>query len=178
MVSTQVMRALTAFAGVMSIYLLCLAILDNRNAVQTPDTYEIHITYIDDVEHSPENVWNYIHSIGIQHPAVVYAQYVLESGSGTSYQATYMNNLLGMQVPSKRIFVGFPMEGTVYAAYTHWKYSVIDYALWQSTYAWNLTESEYLDYLSRVYATDSTYIDKIKKIINLNNREQVWERAD
>jgi flagellum-specific peptidoglycan hydrolase FlgJ len=127
---------------------------------------EYSISYVDHDTLGVENVWNYIHQIGIQHPHIVYAQFQLESGSGNSFQAVAQNNLFGMMVPSNRIFVGFPIIGTNYAGYINWKMSIIDYAFWQVTYAYNLTEEEYLLKLDSIYAEDPDYINKILILIN------------
>jgi flagellum-specific peptidoglycan hydrolase FlgJ len=108
--------------------------------------------------------------LNIQHPDVVYAQAVLESGNFKSDLFLRNNNLFGMGVPSNRRMLTINTKGKFsdYKAnyLKGWQLSVIDYALWQDTYAYNLTKEEYLDYLSLAYAEDPFYVKKIIKIIN------------
>jgi flagellum-specific peptidoglycan hydrolase FlgJ len=109
------------------------------------------------------DVWQTIQKTNIQHPHIVYAQFKLESGTGTSPLATSHNNLFGMRCPKNRPTTGVCING--WLSFRTWDESIIDYALWQSCYARNLTESEYLSKLGRVYATDSNYVSKIKYLI-------------
>ena len=106
------------------------------------------------------NVWETIQQLNIQHPDIVYCQYQLESGSGTSQLSISNNNLFGMRCPKLRPTTSVCING--WAAYPSWRESVIDYALWQSCYARNLTTEEYYSKLGRVYATDSNYVNKLK----------------
>jgi flagellum-specific peptidoglycan hydrolase FlgJ len=48
----------------------------------------------------------------------------------------------------------------------HGKISVLDYALYYSTYLYKLkTEGEYFEYLRQNYAEDPTYVQRLKQII-------------
>jgi hypothetical protein len=136
--------------------LMSIGIMIKNLYLIQPDTnqsvqQEFVVTDTNDTDDlTPENVWNYIQQIGIQHPHIVYAQFEIQSGTGNSFEAVYQNNLFEMKVPKDRIFVGYPESGTPYASYPHWKYSIIDYAIWQLTYAYNLTEEEYILKLNKL----------------------------
>lgn len=99
----------------------------------------------------------------IQHPHIVLAQMKIESGNYKSNLANNNHNYFGMRQPSSRITVSLGSRNG-YARYRNWAYSVLDYALWQRQYAWNLTEEQYLAKLGRTYAEDPNYVSKVKKL--------------
>lgn len=99
----------------------------------------------------------------IQHPHIVLAQMKIESGNYGSSIAKNNNNYFGMRQPSTRITVSLGSRNG-YARYRSWAYSILDYALWQRQYAWNLTEEQYLAKLGRTYAEDPNYVSKVKKL--------------
>ena len=99
----------------------------------------------------------------IQHPHIVLAQMKIESGNYESRLAKNNNNYFGMRQPTSRITVSLGSRNG-YARYRNWAYSVLDYALWQRQYAWNLTEEQYLDKLGKTYAEDPNYTSKVKKL--------------
>lgn len=101
--------------------------------------------------------------IDMQHPHIVLAQMKLESGNYQSKLAKENNNYFGMRHPAQRLTVSVKSKNG-YAHYRNWCYSVLDYALWQRRYAYNLSEDDYLTKLSNVYAEDEKYIDKVSKI--------------
>lgn len=112
-----------------------------------------------------------IKDLGIQHPHIVLAQMKLESGNYKSALAKNNNNYFGMRHPAQRLTVSMGSKNG-YAKYRSWVFSVLDYALWQRCYAYNLTEEEYLTKLSRVYAEDKSYASKVKNIAkNLENEK-------
>ena len=59
-----------------------------------------------------------------------------------------------------------PRRGDGDAYFKDWKMSVIDYAMFQSAYARKIrTDKGYYEYLSRNYASDVEYVNKLKKIV-------------
>ena len=57
-----------------------------------------------------------------------------------------------------------------HAQYANWKMSVLDYALYQSSYLRAIkTEDEYYAYLGNHYAEDSNYVKKVKRIVSKLN---------
>lgn len=107
--------------------------------------------------------------LDIQHPNIVLSQMKLESGHYQSKLAKENNNYFGMRHPAQRLTVSVKSKNG-YAHYRNWAYSILDYALWQRRYAYNLSEDDYLTKLSKVYAEDKNYIEKVKKLRkNLQN---------
>lgn len=103
--------------------------------------------------------------LSMQHPHIVLAQMKLESGHYQSKLAKENNNYFGMRHPAQRLTVSVKSKNG-YAHYRNWCYSVLDYALWQRRYAYNLSEDDYLTKLSNVYAEDKEYTSKIKSLTN------------
>lgn len=99
----------------------------------------------------------------VQHPHIVLAQMKIESGNYGSSIAKNNNNYFGMRQPLTRVTVSLGGRNG-YARYRSWVYSILDYALWQRQYAWNLTEEQYLAKLDRTYAEDPNYVSKVKKL--------------
>jgi uncharacterized FlgJ-related protein len=121
---------------------------------------------VDDLPFNEENLMIVIKRMGIRFPEVVVAQAKLETGHFTSKSFTKHNNLFGMKVPKSRLTVATG-ESFGHARYDHWTYSVMDYALFQSTFARKIrTRKGYMRYLSRNYAEDESYVQKIGKLIN------------
>lgn len=101
--------------------------------------------------------------LGVQHKHIALAQMKLESGHYQSKLAKENNNHFGMRHPAQRLTVSVKSKNG-YAHYRNWCYSVLDYALWQRRYAYNLSEEDYLIKLSNVYAEDKEYTSKIKSL--------------
>lgn len=101
--------------------------------------------------------------LGMQHKHIVYAQMRLESGNFQSNLSKSNNNFFGMKKACQRVTTATKKDNG-YAYYEHWSLSVMDYAIWQKKYAYNLTEEEYLAKLGNVYAEDEHYINKIQEI--------------
>ena len=113
-------------------------------------------------ELNDENILAFMEFIGIEHPHIALAQMKLESGHYKSELAKENNNYFGMKHPSRRATTSLSAKNG-FASYKNWACSVLDYALWQRTYASNLSENEYLDSLS-TYAEDKKYKSKIERI--------------
>lgn len=120
---------------------------------------------------SDSTALSFIEESGIQHPYIALAQMKIESGNYQSNIAKVNNNYFGMRHPAQRLTVSLGNKNG-YARYRNWAYSILDYALWQRRYAWNLTEEEYLTKLSNTYAEDPNYMPKVKNIAkNLENEK-------
>lgn len=111
---------------------------------------------------SPEEVKDYIIKCNIQHPDIVYKQCLIESGNFKSQIFKLNNNCLGMKEPKQRITTALGTQLN-HAYYDNWKDCIIDYGLWQASYARNLSKEEYLSFLGQVYAEDPDYLKKISK---------------
>lgn len=99
----------------------------------------------------------------VQHPHIALAQMKLESGNYQSALSKKNNNYFGMKHPRQRTTVSLG-EKNGYANYRNWCYSILDYALWQKRYAYDLDEQAYLQKISSVYAEDEEYIRKVKSL--------------
>lgn len=162
---------------------------ESRNAVKMANSEEISTGAIRDISHhcivsefakidslssvalSDSMALSVIKEFDIQHPYIVLAQMKIESGNYQSKLANSNNNYFGMRHPAQRLTVSLGNKNG-YARYRNWAYSILDYALWQRRYTWNLTEEEYLTKLSNTYAEDPNYISKVKNIAkNLENEK-------
>lgn len=101
--------------------------------------------------------------IEVQHPHIVLAQMKLESAHFQSKLAKENNNYFGMKHPRQRLTMSMG-EKNGYAHFRSWAYSILDYALWQKRYAYDLDEQEYLKKIGSVYAEDEEYIRKVKNL--------------
>lgn len=110
-----------------------------------------------------DSVVNLINTLDIHSPKVVLAQAILESGHFKSKVFKENNNLFGMKEPSIRKTLALGTKNG-HAYYKNWKDSVIDYYLYQEAYH-NIKEpkdEKYLKRLSRSYAEDPKYIQKLQ----------------
>lgn len=116
-----------------------------------------------------ELLYEQITEKNIKFPEVVFAQAVLESGHFKAPIFTTKNNLFGMKVPKKRETTAINKGKKGYAKYHSWDSSVDDYLLWQEFTLKNksqLTKSQYLSLLGKIYAKDKKYISSLKRVIS------------
>ncbi len=114
---------------------------------------------------TPKKLERMLEDLNVLHPEIVIAQSKIETGNYTSNIFIENNNLFGMKEAVVRAHTA---KGTQYghAYYKNWRESVYDYALYQSSYLFGLkTRGQYLSYISKSYAQDPTYTNKIKKIL-------------
>lgn len=131
------------------------------------DTVYLPIKY-DVVEFSPEEFYASINESGIKFPKVVMAQAILESGNFKSELFKQNSNPFGMMRPRQRPTTSIDKEQ--YAKYEHWKHSILDYWIWQHSYAKTIkNEEEYLNLLQSIYAEDKNYTKKLKRIMRRLN---------
>jgi uncharacterized FlgJ-related protein len=106
-----------------------------------------------------------IDQLNFRYPHIILAQAKLESGHFKSTIFLENNNMFGMKEAKLRANLA---KGTNrnHAYYATWQESVIDYALYYSTYLSDIkTEGEYFEYLKQNYAEDKTYVQRLKQII-------------
>lgn len=117
------------------------------------------------IEFSEPNLISYMRKIGIVYPDIVLAQAKIETGNFTSVIFKENNNLFGMKLPRVRPTTAVGKSRN-HAVYQTWLLSLIDYKLWQDQMIRRApTKRKYLEYLSRNYAEDKTYIRKIKNLL-------------
>ena len=107
-----------------------------------------------------------IKELNFKFPHIILAQSYQETGHYKSGIFLENNNLFGMKEAKLRSNLA---KGTNrgHAYYETWQESVIDYALYYSTYLSDIkTEGEYFEYLKQNYAEDPTYVQRLKALIN------------
>lgn len=107
----------------------------------------------------------------IEHPDIVYAQALLETGHFKSKIFNENNNLFGMKLPCTRKTLATG-ENLNHATFSSWIDSIEDYKLWQDSFASGKTRDEYFVYLGSVYAQDDHYVKKLKRILNKMNEDK------
>jgi uncharacterized FlgJ-related protein len=116
-------------------------------------------------EFSEEKLIEKITELNFRFPHIILAQAKLESGHFKSTIFLENNNMFGMKEAKLRANLA---KGTNrgHAYYDTWQESVIDYALYYSSYLRSIrTEGEYFEYLRQNYAEDPTYVQRLKQII-------------
>lgn len=111
---------------------------------------------------NPENdLIDVLDYYGVQHPDIVYAQAVLETGYFNSRVYREYNNLFGLY--NSRI--------KDYYKFNHWVESVIAY-LEYIQYKYK-PPGDYYEFLDSIgYAEDEQYISKLRKIVNRNDKKR------
>ncbi len=129
------------------------------------------ITNIDKLDSAEfaDQLLTYIFDLRLEHPYIVFAQAIEESGHFKSEIFQENNNLFGMKMPWNRATTAIGINRG-HAVYTSWRQSVIDYAFFQMSYMRGLTREEYLLKLSKSYAENKKYVANLKRIIERTNR--------
>ena len=142
---------------IMLINKACIGVQCSKPIVTPTDSVNVATTLQD-------SVYGAIYALRIQHPDIVMAQCIEESGHFTSRLFVDGHNCTGMKVPSTRPTLAV---GVLYghACFNSWYECLVDYALWQTAFARNLSRDEYFAYLDRVYAEKKNYSQRIKTII-------------
>jgi len=107
-------------------------------------------------------------------PEIVLAQAQLETGNFTSLSFIKGHNLFGMKQARIRITTA---QGSLYghAYYKNWQSSLIDYALYYSSYMRQCkNKKEYFRYLKENYSEDKHYVRRLKRIIRTQNLEKYF----
>jgi flagellum-specific peptidoglycan hydrolase FlgJ len=118
---------------------------------------------------SKKGLYEQIIKYGIKFPDIVFAQAMIESGELTSKLFKSSNNMFGMKFPSVRETTAHGKTKSGYSRYEDWNFGVYDYFLWQDHMLRNrneMTRSQYLSLLGRVYAEDPNYVNKVKKKVS------------
>lgn len=116
-----------------------------------------------------QKLYEQIIKFGIKFPDIVFAQAMIESGELTSKLFKTTNNMFGMKYPSIRETTAKGKTNGGYSKYEDWNFGVYDYFLWQDHMLRNrneITKSQYLSLLGRVYAKDPNYVSKVKRKVS------------
>lgn len=124
---------------------------------------------------SQEKLINKLKELNFKFPYIVLAQAKLESGNFTSNIFKENHNLFGLKEAKQRITTSLGTENN-HAYYDSYTESILDYAFYQCKYLSGIkTEDQYFQYLSQSYAEDTTYIGKLKSIIQKENLKSLFE---
>jgi uncharacterized FlgJ-related protein len=130
--------------------------------------YETSINVIANTELNHKTLEAEIAKYNFKFPKIIYAQAVLESNNFKSNICKQSNNLFGMKEARQRTTTANGTEFN-HASYLTWQDSVIDRALFETSFLRSIkTKEQYFDYISKNYAEDTSYVIKLKKIINKN----------
>lgn len=110
----------------------------------------------------------------IKYPHIVLAQAKLESGDFKSKMFRQNFNMFGMKLARQRITTALG-EKSGHAYYRDWIDGVHDYGMYQSAIMCNVNnEVEYFTKLDERYAEDTTYISKLKHIIEVQKLKDIF----
>jgi flagellum-specific peptidoglycan hydrolase FlgJ len=148
----------TVILGSLALMLLILGLTPYTSSVDAEQ----------DLNTMQEQIEEAIYRMNFKYPHIVLAQAKLESGNFQSIIFKENNNIFGMKQARTRPTTATGTSRS-HATYGTWKDSIIDYALYSSTYLSGKTESEYYAYLGRNYAQDPEYVAKLRQIVEKEN---------
>lgn len=101
---------------------------------------------------------------GVEHPDIVYAQAILETGHFRSKVYKEYNNLFGL----------YNSRTKSYYKFDHWSESIVAYLNFiQNRYK---PQNDYYKFLSDIgYAEDPEYINKLKRIVNQYDKRRATD---
>jgi uncharacterized FlgJ-related protein len=158
-------KTLTGLGAAVGLVLLFGFTSNPANEVQNLSQEDKLIVIREYNEFSEEKLIEKITELNFRYPHIILAQAKLESGHFKSTIFLENNNMFGMKEAKLRANLA---KGTNrnHAYYETWQESVIDYALYYSSYLRSIrTEGEYFEYLRQNYAEDPTYVQRLKQII-------------
>jgi uncharacterized FlgJ-related protein len=158
-------KTLTGLGATVGLLLLFGFTSNPSNEVQNLSQEDKLIVIREYNEFSEEKLIEKITELNFRYPHIILAQAKLESGHFKSTIFLENNNMFGMKEAKLRANLA---KGTNrnHAYYDTWQESVIDYALYYSSYLRSIkTEGEYFEYLKQNYAEDKTYVQRLKQII-------------
>jgi len=159
-------KSLIGFGAAIGLILIFGFTSNPSNEVQNLSQEEKLIVVREYNEFSETKLIKKITELNFKYPHIILAQAKLESGHFKSTIFLENNNMFGMKEAKLRANLA---KGTNrgHAYYETWQESVIDYALYYSSYLRSInTEGEYFEYLRQNYAEDPTYVQRLKQIIS------------
>lgn len=114
----------------------------------------------------------FANKIGLWYPQITIAQYIQESGLGTSNVFKNSNNLCGMKIAHVRPTTQCG-DYNGYGKYRNWQMCMIDTWLWERFSFSNKkpTHEEYLVKLGDIYAEDENYVSHLLSHIETINKK-------
>ena len=134
----------------------------NSKSVCTPTVVKDTIT-VDSLSiflegHPKQHHMDALRYYEVKHPEIVYAQAIIETGNFSSNGFKVKNNLFGI------------MKGRRLRTFNHWTESIVYY---KNNIQNRYKSRDYYAFLKRIgYAEDPTYINKLKKVVNNNDKRR------
>lgn len=127
--------------------------------------YEEVVTFFD--KSPEEGLMDALIYFDVQHPHIVYAQAILETGNFTSKVCKENNNLFGL----------YDSRNKKYYAFNHWSESIIAYINYiQYKYS---PPKDYYKFLQDIgYAEDPNYVTKLRIIVERNGKRRDTELSN
>lgn len=126
-------------------------------------------------EFSESQLIKKISQLNFRYPHIILAQSYQETGHYKSGIFKKGKNLFGMKEAKVRSTLALGTQSG-HAYYENWQDSVVDYALFYSTYLSDIkTEGEYYGYLEQYYAADPTYVQRLKSIVKKHNLKEKFQ---
>lgn len=117
--------------------------------------------------------YNHLLLMRAPHAKVMYAQAVHESNHFKSQKFKLLRNCFGMKTSYSRVTTSDNSKGE-FKKYKDWQESTYDYIFWVfSRNLDKLSDSEYLEYIGKIYAEDGQYKQKIQNIIKTTDFEKL-----
>lgn len=169
-------KSLIGFGAAVGLLLVFGFTSNPANKVQNLSQEEKLIVIREYNDFSEQKLIEKITQLNFRYPHIILAQAKLESGHFKSTIFLECKNLFGMKEAKLRANLA---KGTSrgHAYYENWQESLYDYALFYSTYLYDIkTEGEYFSYLSQYYAEDPTYVQRIQSIIKKYKLKEKFEK--
>lgn len=109
-----------------------------------------------------------------KYPDLILAQAILESGHFKSTIFKENHNAFGMKQPRKR-YTLCKGSNLNHALYDNWKVSVEDRMIYDTLYLKNMSRTQYLRFLDKVYCKSGDYTGKLEKLIKINNLKKCFD---
>lgn len=171
----QIFRSLLAIFALIVISSTAFYFKGLNEKIEEMSTPEKFMLLDEADEFSQEKMATMLNDLNVKFPHIVMAQSMIETGHFKSSIFLENNNLFGMRRARVRINTALGTN-KAHAYYSTWRESVYDYAFYQATYLHKFkSEKDYFEYIHASYATDKTYVRKIKKMIRKYKLEEMFE---
>lgn len=166
-------KVFVCFFGIILLLLLFSFIVPKNDKIKYIKT-EAEVNIITNNSFSKENLIKEIQRLPFKYKDVVLSQCILESGNFKSPVFKQYNNLLGLREAKQRLTLA---TGTHlnHATFTTWKECLLDRLIFEAKYMHDLSRSEYLTYLDKVYAEAGGYSKVLEQIIKKNKLKEKFE---
>jgi len=146
-----------------------------KNTFESIPTEEKILLIKESDQFTKEKMVTMLQDLNVKFPWIPMAQSIIETGYWRSDIFLENNNLFGMKKAKSRITTATGTNKN-HATYKTWRESVYDYAFYQSRYLGKVgSEEQYFQFLSASYAEDTTYISKLKNIIESQQLKQLFK---